>query len=117
MQKTDLASSNPVSVSSFAGLLRRYRHSAELTQEALAERAGLSVRGISDLERGVKLRPQRSTIRLLAEGLGLTATELAALEAAVPSRHRPVDGAWRLLDLPIGGFLGAAPESRLVART
>lgn len=37
----------------FGNLLRRARRSAGLTQEALAERAGLSARAISDLERGV----------------------------------------------------------------
>lgn len=41
-------------LSSFGELLRRYREVADLTQEALAERAHLSVRGISDLERGAR---------------------------------------------------------------
>ncbi len=35
---------------SFGELLRRYRQAAGLTQEALAERAGLSESGISDEE-------------------------------------------------------------------
>ena len=34
----------------FGNLLRRYRVAAGLTQEELAERAGVSTRGISDLE-------------------------------------------------------------------
>jgi transcriptional regulator with XRE-family HTH domain len=38
-------------------LLRQYRVAAALSQEALAERAGLSARTISDLERGVKTSP------------------------------------------------------------
>ena len=38
----------------FGDLLRRYRTAAGLTQEELAERAGLSTRGISDLERGAR---------------------------------------------------------------
>lgn len=46
-----------VAAGSFAGLLKHYRVVADLTQEELAERAGLSVRGISDLERGIKRRP------------------------------------------------------------
>src|SRR5262249_50078999 len=41
----------------FGELLRRHRRAAGLTQDQLAERAGLSVRGISDLERG--RRPPR----------------------------------------------------------
>jgi transcriptional regulator with XRE-family HTH domain len=36
----------------FAVLLRQYRAAAGLSQDELAERAGLSRRGISDLERG-----------------------------------------------------------------
>jgi transcriptional regulator with XRE-family HTH domain len=49
----------------FAKLLRRYRVDAQLTQEELAEKAGLSARAISDLERGVKIRPHRVTVELL----------------------------------------------------
>jgi hypothetical protein len=37
--------------SSFGALLRGWRLAAGLTQEALAEQAGLSARGIADLER------------------------------------------------------------------
>jgi predicted ATPase/transcriptional regulator with XRE-family HTH domain len=61
----------PSRTETFGDLLRRYRLDAGLTQEALAERSGLSVRGISDLERGARTRPQRETLRLLADGLGL----------------------------------------------
>jgi DNA-binding XRE family transcriptional regulator len=38
--------------SSFGLLLRRYRLAARLTQEALAERAGMRARGLPNLERG-----------------------------------------------------------------
>ena len=37
----------------FADLLKRHRLAAGLSQEELAERAGLSPRGVSDLERRV----------------------------------------------------------------
>ena len=53
----------------FAALLRRYRRAAGLTQEELAERARLSVRGITDLERGARLNPHKETVHLLAEAL------------------------------------------------
>ncbi len=56
----------------FAVLLRRHRRAVGLTQEALAERAGLSLRAVSDLERGVKTRPHRDTVALLAAALGLS---------------------------------------------
>jgi transcriptional regulator with XRE-family HTH domain len=47
-------------------VLKHERLAAGLTQEELAERASLSARAISDLERGVKHTPRRQTIELLA---------------------------------------------------
>jgi transcriptional regulator with XRE-family HTH domain len=44
-------------VGPFAVLLQQYRQAAGLSQEELAERAGLSARGIADLERGVRRSP------------------------------------------------------------
>jgi predicted ATPase/DNA-binding XRE family transcriptional regulator len=67
---------------SFGELLHRYRVASRLTQEALADRAGLSARGISDLERGVRAGPRRDTLRLLIEALQLGPPERAALVAA-----------------------------------
>jgi len=73
----------------FAQLLRRHRLAAGLSQGALAERAGLSVRGLSDLERGVKTAPHREMVALLGAALGLGPEDRAALEAAVPRRRMP----------------------------
>jgi predicted ATPase/DNA-binding XRE family transcriptional regulator len=67
---------------SFGDLLRRLRSAASLSQEELAERAGLSVRGISDLERDLRQAPRLETVRLLADALALTADDRAALLAA-----------------------------------
>src|SRR5687767_8536909 len=67
---------------SFGELLRRLRSAAALSQEALAERAGLSRRGISDLERGLRQEPRLETVRLLADGLALGEADRAALLAA-----------------------------------
>ena len=67
----------------FARLLRRHRLAAGLTQEALAKRAQLSVRAISDLERGVKLSPRRDTVERLSVALGLSPRERAALLVGV----------------------------------
>lgn len=66
----------------FGEVLRRLRRDAGLSQEALAERANLSWRTISDLERGINRRPQQETRRLLADALGLSPTDRAAFEAA-----------------------------------
>src|SRR5438093_5832509 len=52
-------------------LLRRHRLDAGLTQEALAEQAGLSARGIADLERGVRRFPYPQTVQRLVEALRL----------------------------------------------
>jgi tetratricopeptide (TPR) repeat protein/transcriptional regulator with XRE-family HTH domain len=74
---------------SFAELLRQLRVQARLTQEELAEAAGVSSRTISDLERGVNRTAQKETARLLAAPLGLNgaAGELfvAAARARVPA--------------------------------
>jgi predicted ATPase/DNA-binding XRE family transcriptional regulator len=65
----------------FASLLRRYRRRSGLTQEELAERAGLSVASVSLLERGITLAPQRATVSLLGDALALTPDEAAAFAA------------------------------------
>jgi len=56
---------------SFAGLLRQLRSGAKLTQEELAEAAGLSPRSVSDLERGINRTARKDTAVLLADALGL----------------------------------------------
>jgi tetratricopeptide (TPR) repeat protein/transcriptional regulator with XRE-family HTH domain len=71
---------------SFAGLLRRLRDEAGLTQEELAEAARLSPRAVSDLERGVNRTARHDTARLLAGALGLTGPQRALFEAAARGR-------------------------------
>lgn len=66
----------------FADVLRRARQAAQLTQTELAERANLSVRGLSDLERGVNRRPRRETIQTLVDALQLSSTQEAEFRAA-----------------------------------
>jgi len=68
--------------SPFSALLRQYRLAAALSQESLAERAGLSARGISNLERGLRRRPHLTTVALLADALALTRDDHAAFIAA-----------------------------------
>jgi len=55
--------------STFGDRLRHDRLAAGLTQEELAERSGLSVRAISNLERGRVRRPRRDTAQRLASAL------------------------------------------------
>jgi predicted ATPase/DNA-binding XRE family transcriptional regulator len=74
-------------VGDFATRLRRLRDAAALTQEELAERAGLTTNAIGALERGERRRPYPHTVRALSDALGLDETERTALAAAV--RPRP----------------------------
>ena len=74
----------------FGKLLREYRVASGLSQEALAERAAMSVNGISALERGANQAPQRKTLELLVNALALTAEQARRFERAAmrPSRAR-----------------------------
>ncbi len=74
--------------SHFGALLQALRTAAGLTQEALAERARLSKRGLQDLERGVRQTPRRDTVELLATALGLAAADRAALFATARPQPR-----------------------------
>ncbi|MET8524480.1 helix-turn-helix domain-containing protein [Micromonospora sp. NPDC005172] len=62
-------------------LLRAHRRSAGLTQAELASRAGVGVRTVRDLERGRSVRPQRTTVDLLASALGLAGAARVAFLA------------------------------------
>ena len=67
---------------SFQDQLRQARARAALSQRELAERAGLSERAVSDLERGRRRKPYPSTVRHLAEALGLEGERFAAFAVA-----------------------------------
>jgi predicted ATPase/DNA-binding XRE family transcriptional regulator len=74
----------------FGEVLKGARLARGLSQEALAERAGLSREAISLLERGGRLRPRRDTVALLARSLELSLAELERLEASLVERQRSV---------------------------
>jgi transcriptional regulator with XRE-family HTH domain len=76
----------------FGATLRRHRTILAWSQEDLAEASRVAARTISDLERGVAVRPRSATVRLLAEALGLSGDDLAAFRAAARS--------WRLAAAP-----------------
>lgn len=114
----------------FGGMLKRYRLERALTQEALAGRASVSVRAISDLERGINRAPRKDTFDLLTSALALSPRERAALTTAafpaatsvtearvsgVPPSLTPLIGrdeeARRLVDLL------RRPETRLLTLT
>ena len=64
---------------SFGEELRRLRVHAGLTQEELAERAGITAQAIGALERGDRRRPYPHTVRSLSAALGLSQPEQDAL--------------------------------------
>jgi predicted ATPase/DNA-binding XRE family transcriptional regulator len=72
----------------FGKLLREFRIAKGLSQEALAERARISLDTVGALERGRRSAPHRDTLALIAEGLGLGPEERAQLEAAASASSR-----------------------------
>ncbi len=73
----------------FGGLLRRLRIDAGLTQEELAEAAGVGTRSVSDLERGISRTARPQTARLLAAAaLSLAGPEQARFLAAARGQVR-----------------------------
>src|SRR4051812_8900378 len=75
-------------LASFAALLRHHRLAAGLSQEALAERAGLTAQAIGALERGQRRAPYQDTVRARADALGLGTVERTALEQAIARARR-----------------------------
>ena len=108
----------------FGSVLRNLRAQAGLTQEELAEAARLSVRSVSDLERGINLTARRDTARQLADALGLrgdsrerfeaTARGRAPRSAIVPASHPapPFQGLASVRALPrdIASFIARDEE-------
>lgn len=94
----------------FGQLLRQARTAAALSQEELAERAGLSTRGISDLERGLHRTPHLETVRMLTDALDLNDASRAELRAAA----RPPPGATAATRAHAAAL--PVPPTRLVGR-
>ncbi|MGW2638215.1 helix-turn-helix domain-containing protein, partial [Streptomyces sp. NPDC001348] len=87
-----------------AAALADAREARGLTQEELAERSGLSVRAIRNLETGHTARPRRQSLLLLARALGLPPGPLLT-----PQRSGNPPG-------PVPAELPAAPWQRLAGR-
>jgi predicted ATPase/DNA-binding XRE family transcriptional regulator len=90
-----------------ADLVRRFRLEARISQEALAERAGLSARTVSDLECGVARSPRAMTLTLLSEALGLSPADRDLLRIASRSTSESIDAT---------GVRAQIPQVRLVGR-
>jgi tetratricopeptide (TPR) repeat protein/transcriptional regulator with XRE-family HTH domain len=103
----------------FAALLRTLRTGTQLTQEELARAANLSIRAISDLERGVATTPHRDTVRLLADALHLIGPPRAEFESAARGTAAPdhalaptAAAATRTLPRDVSSFTGRQHELR-----
>ncbi|HTX27288.1 MAG TPA: helix-turn-helix transcriptional regulator [Streptosporangiaceae bacterium] len=98
----------------FADVLRGLRTEAGLTQEELAEAAGLTSRAISYLERGEVSTPHKHTVRLLADALGLAGPGRAQFETAARGRGGAGAGeapaAARTLPRDVASFTGRQRE-------
>ena len=91
----------------FAGLLRQLWAAVRLTQEELAEAAGLSPRSVSDLERGINRTARKDTAESLAGALGLAEPVRAVFVAAARGRATTADV---LAAMDEGGRRSAAAE-------
>lgn len=77
--------------STFAAILRELRLAAGLTQKGLAERARISVQGVSALERGARKVPRSDTVELLASALDVSDEDrrrLRELAVRLSQQHR-----------------------------
>lgn len=111
---------------SFGKLLCRFRIAAGLSQETLAERAGVSVKTVSALESGARRNPYRGTVAMLADALSLSKKARASLATAAVRAYRPREGGRLALpprhNLPtqLSSFVGRedvlAEVSALIAR-
>jgi tetratricopeptide (TPR) repeat protein len=103
--------------STFALLLKNYRLASRLTQEALAERANLTLAAIAALESGRRRRPHADTIDRLATALALSDRERAAFARAAHQRAASPEEAIAAALLPLESYLGATAGGPLVGRT
>src|SRR5918912_773766 len=102
----------------FGELLRRYRSAAGVSQEELAQRAGITARAIGALERGERRQPWPDTVRRLASALGLPEDARAAFLAAVsrqPVATPLTTPEWRL-PAPLTSLVGRRREVADVRR-
>ncbi|MFC4072903.1 helix-turn-helix domain-containing protein [Actinoplanes subglobosus] len=101
----------------FGGRLRSLRRGAGLTMEQLAEASGVSVRAISDMERGHSRAPQPRTLAALAVALEVSDEEHDLLAGSARAQ-RMETGRPRLCEPPrdVGDFVGRVAEIDRIGR-
>ena len=95
-------------------LLKAHRASTGLTQEELAEKAEVSARTVSDVERGVRARVYRDTALRLADALALGGDDRAEFEAAARGQRRPSSRPTSPLPQPPTRLIGRERELEIV---
>lgn len=103
----------------FGQQLKRLREQAGLSQEELAERAGLTAKGISALERGERKHPYPNTIRALAEALALSDAARGEWVALLSPRGAPPPaerGFPLRISAPLNALLGRENDLAVVSR-
>jgi predicted ATPase/DNA-binding XRE family transcriptional regulator len=92
--------------------LKRLRHAAGMTQEELAERAGISARTVSDVERGLRTLVHQDTARRLTSALGLSEEQRRRFGVLVRSDARAQAPPAATAGLPtiLTPFLGRSKE-------
>jgi transcriptional regulator with XRE-family HTH domain len=110
----------------FGDRLRALRRSAELSKQELAERSGLSIRAISNLEAGRTQWPYPDSVGRLADALDLRDTQRSDFIAAAQRRlgHDPRPARTlaghprvpRLLTAPVRAFIGRGEELKTLSR-
>lgn len=96
--------------------LRAIRLDRGLTLEQLAEASGVSVRGISDIERGVRDRPRRSTIDALCESLQVDPATRRELAREQIRRTRMESAAESVQPHRVRDFVGRDAEFRAISQ-
>lgn len=102
-------------VPDFAYLLRHYRRRSGLTQEELAERAGLSPAAVSLLERGITLAPQKATVGMLSTALALAPDEAADFMEQARGPRRTEETSHTVSETPLADNL-PVPLTPLIGR-
>ena len=97
----------------FGELVRDYRQRLGLTQDELADRAGVSSRNLRDVETGRVRRPRKVTVQLLADALCLSEPDREAFSRAargVTTIVSPVPNLPRVLPRDLPDFVGREQE-------
>src|SRR5690606_30355282 len=95
----------------FGQLVRTYRRQLGMSQEDLAQAAGLSVRGVGKIENDRVHVPRPATVRMLANALGLTGAQRAQFfRAATYVQAAPGLTVPRQLPANVPGFTGRLTE-------